>query len=157
MWKITLKTSNTLLIKLKLQRNWSWAFSHIFFCKWTFQNNYCEGVLPGLNILLAPHDNPLAERSDFVVTIGAIRVQWPQVSWLSFVQVMACRLLGTKPFTHPMLTFCQLYPKECILMKCWLKCASFHPWKCIWNAVCKISAILLWCQRVYGLWGFYKQ
>ena len=34
-------------------------------------------------------------------------------------------------------------------MKCWLKCASFHPWKCIWNAVCKISAILLWCQRVY--------
>ena len=98
-----------------------------------------HGVIPVLESVLTKMSN----------TIGAIRLQWSQLSWLSFVHVMACRLLGTKPFTHPMLTFCQLYPKECILMICWLKCASFHPWKCIWNAVCKILAILLWCQRVY--------
>ena len=60
-----------------------------------------HGVIPVLESVLTKMSN----------TIGAIRLQWLHVSWLSFVQVMACRLLGTKPFTHPMLTFCQLNPK----------------------------------------------
>ena len=71
----------------------------------------------------------------------------------SDILVIICSGNGLSPvrhqtFTHRMLNFCQFYPKECILMKCWLKCASFHPWRCTWNGVCKISAILLWCQRV---------
>ena len=35
--------------------------------------------------------------------------QW--TGW-TLVQVMACHLLGAKPLPEPMLTYCQLDPKE---------------------------------------------
>ena len=54
-----------------------------------------HGVIPVLRSVLT-------KISD---TIGAHKATWPHVSWLARVQVMACRLLGTKPLTHPMLTF----------------------------------------------------
>ena len=48
-------------------------------------------------------------------------------------QIMACRLDGTKPLSEPMLTYCQLDPKEHISMKFYLKFKYFHMRKCIWT------------------------
>ena len=51
----------------------------------------------------------------------------------ALVQVMACRLLGPKPLSEPMLTYCQLDPKEHISIIFYLKFKYFHLWKCIWS------------------------
>ena len=44
---------------------------------------------------------------------------------------MACRLDGTKPFSEPMPTYCQLDPKEHISMEFYLKFKYFHSRKCV--------------------------
>ena len=51
----------------------------------------------------------------------------------ALVQIMACRLDGTKPLSEPMVTYCQLEPKEHISMKFYLKFIYFHSRKCIWT------------------------
>ena len=54
------------------------------------------------------------------------------------VQIMACRLISTKPLSEPMLIYCQLDPKEHISMKFYLKFKHFQSRKgiwacCLWN------------------------
>ena len=51
----------------------------------------------------------------------------------ALVQIMACRLLGAKPLSEPMLTYCQLEPKEYISMKYHFKLNYFHSRKCVWT------------------------
>ena len=51
----------------------------------------------------------------------------------ALVQVMACRLFGTKPLPEPMLTYCQLDPWEQNSLKFELKYETVHSQKCIWN------------------------
>ena len=51
----------------------------------------------------------------------------------TLVQVMACRLFGTKPLPEPMQTLCQLDPQEQTSVKFESKCKIFHWWYCIWN------------------------
>ena len=53
----------------------------------------------------------------------------------TLVQLMACRLDGVKPLSEPMLSYCQLDPKEHISVKFYsnLKFKSFHPMKCSWK------------------------
>ena len=46
---------------------------------------------------------------------------------------MACRLFGVKALFEQMLDYCQLYQKEYISMKFYLKLKSFHLIKCIRN------------------------
>ena len=46
---------------------------------------------------------------------------------------MACRLVGAKPLSEPMLPYCQLDPKEHILMKSYLRFKRFHQRKCSWK------------------------
>ena len=46
---------------------------------------------------------------------------------------MACRRIGAKPLSKPMLTYCQLDPKEHISMKFNLKFKYFHSRKCVWT------------------------
>ena len=55
------------------------------------------------------------------------------VSNLSMLQIMACHLYNTEPLSEPMLPYCQLDPKEHILVKFHLKFNSFHSRKCIWK------------------------
>ena len=42
---------------------------------------------------------------------------------------MACRLIGAKPLSKPMLGFCQLEPQEQISVKFESKYKTFHLWK----------------------------
>ena len=42
---------------------------------------------------------------------------------------MAFRLFGTEPLSEPMLLYCQLDPKEHVLMKAYQKFKSFYPRK----------------------------
>ena len=51
----------------------------------------------------------------------------------ALVQIMACRLLGAKPLSQPMLGYCQLDPYEQIAMKFQSKYKTFHSRKCIWK------------------------
>ena len=51
----------------------------------------------------------------------------------ALVQVMAWRLFGAKPLPEPMLTYCQLYPREQISVKVELEFYHFHSGKCIWK------------------------
>ena len=43
----------------------------------------------------------------------------------SLVQIMACRLLGTKPLSETKLNYCQLHPKEQTSVKLYSKCKYF--------------------------------
>ena len=52
----------------------------------------------------------------------------------TIVQIMACRLFGTKPLSEPMLPYCQLDPNEHILVKFYQDFKSFHLRKCTWNS-----------------------
>ena len=49
------------------------------------------------------------------------------------VQIMVCRLNGAKPLSEPVLTYCQLNPKEHISMEFYLEFKYFHWRKCIWT------------------------
>ena len=49
----------------------------------------------------------------------------------SLVQIMACRLFGAKPLSEPVLTCCQLEPKEFYLVKFWSKIKHFHSRQCV--------------------------
>ena len=84
----------------------------------------------------------------------------------TLVQIMACRLDGAKPLSEPMLTYCQLDPKEHISMTYCLKLKYFHSRKCVWTCrlrngghfvqgrwvkdvvVCRMAAILSQSQPV---------
>ena len=56
--------------------------------------------------------------------------QWTESS---LVQVMACRLFGTKPLPEPMLAYCQLDSWEQISVKFELALYHSHSRKCIWK------------------------
>ena len=51
----------------------------------------------------------------------------------ALIQIMACRLGGAKPLSKPMLTYCQLKPKEHISVKFYLKFRCFYSRKCVWT------------------------
>ena len=51
----------------------------------------------------------------------------------ALVQVMACRLFGTKPLPEPILAYCQLDSWEQISGKFESEFYHFHSRKCIWN------------------------
>ena len=57
----------------------------------------------------------------------------------SLVQIMACRLIATKPLSKPILDYCQLDPCEHISVKTLLKYHNFHWRKCTsakWRPSC---------------------
>ena len=62
---------------------------------------------------------------------SAVYMHWWNGSAL--VQIMACRLDSTKPLSKPVLTYCQLEPKEHISMKFYLKFKYFHSIKYVWT------------------------
>ena len=51
----------------------------------------------------------------------------------ALVQIMACRLLGAKPLSKPMVTYCQLDLREQTSVKFESKYKTFHSRKCIWK------------------------
>ena len=55
---------------------------------------------------------------------------------------MAWRLFGTKPLSKPMLRYCQLDPKEHILVKFHSKFNNFNLGNAPENVVCEMAAIL---------------
>ena len=60
-------------------------------------------------------------------------------------QIMACHLFGSKPLSEPMLPYCQLDPKEHILVKIYSKFTRVHSRK---NVVCEMAAMLFQPQCV---------
>ena len=48
---------------------------------------------------------------------------------------MACRLVGAKPLSEPMLEYCLFYPQEQTSMKYLPKFIYFHSRKCIWKVL----------------------
>ena len=60
---------------------------------------------------------------------AAYMFQW---NGSALVQVMACRLVGTKPLPEPALTYCQLDHEEQTLKFEW-EYITVHSWKCISN------------------------
>ena len=55
---------------------------------------------------------------------------------------MACRLFGVKPLSAQILPYCQLHPKEHILVKFIENSKVFIQENALENIVCKMSAIL---------------
>ena len=62
----------------------------------------------------------------------------------TLLQIMACRLFGTKPLSEPMLPYCQLDHKVHISVKFHSKFKRFHSRnctrKCLWNVVHFVAA-----------------
>ena len=61
---------------------------------------------------------------------------------LALVQVIACRLLGDKPLSEPMLTNSQLDPWGKLPAKFEQIYKTFHWWKCFWNVDCDRMVVL---------------
>ena len=51
----------------------------------------------------------------------------------ALVQIMACRLIGAKPLSEPMLTYCQLDLWEQTSVKFKSKYKTFHSWNFKWK------------------------
>ena len=51
----------------------------------------------------------------------------------TLLQIMACRLFGTKPLSEAKLPYCQPDPKEHISVKFYSRFKSFHSRKCTWK------------------------
>ena len=51
----------------------------------------------------------------------------------ALVQIMACRVVGAKPLSEPMLNYCQLASREQTSVKFESKYKIFHTRKCIWK------------------------
>ena len=61
---------------------------------------------------------------------------------------MACRLLGAKPLSEPMLAYCILDPTEHILMNFFQNSKVFIQGNTLENVVCVMAAILSRLQYV---------
>ena len=85
----------------------------------------------------------------------AFMLQW---SGPSSVQIMACRLIGAKPLSGPMLAYCQLDPWEQTSVKFKSKQKTSHSQKWIWkcsrqNGGHLVSASMCWnnlCSEMMG-------
>ena len=75
----------------------------------------------------------LQDMSSFINSspLSAAYMHWS--TWSPLVQVMACRLFGTKPLPEPMLTYSQLDSWEYISVKFESQFYHFHSRKCIWK------------------------
>ena len=73
--------------------------------------------------------------------------------WSALVQVMACRLVSTKPLPEPMLAYCQSGPLKEILVKFESIYKTFNWWKCIWE--CRLWNVSHFVQGEMSLthWG----
>ena len=58
------------------------------------------------------------------------------------MQVMVCRLFGTKPLPEPMFTYCRLDPQEQISVKFESKYKAFHSTDAFECIICNMSVIL---------------
>ena len=56
-----------------------------------------------------------------------------QGTGLALVQIMACRMFGTKPLLETTLTYCQLDPQEQSSGKYEAKYEILYSWKCTWE------------------------
>ena len=61
---------------------------------------------------------------------------------------MACHLFGTKPLSEPMMTYCQLDPKENISMNYYLKFKVFIQQNAFENIIWEMADILFQSQCV---------
>ena len=73
----------------------------------------------------------------------------------ALVQIMACRLFGTKPLSKPMLGYCQLDSQEQTSVKFQSKYGHFHSQKCIWkyhrrNGNHFVQGQTSWYRRPHG-------
>ena len=70
---------------------------------------------------------------------AAYMCQWIRPA---LVQIMACRLFVAKPFSKPVLAYCQLDPGEQTPVKFESKYKTFHSQKAYENIVYEMAAIL---------------
>ena len=84
---------------------------------------------------MTSHTSPIVShlRLDHVNSSPPSTVYMRQWSGPALVQIIASRLDGAKPLSEPILTYCQLNPKESISMKFYLKFKYFHSRKCVWT------------------------
>ena len=101
-------------------------------CHWGWGELY-EVLVPTWCLLMASHWFQLI-RNGWAVTNAAL-THLPLVlhRWTgsALVQIMACRLDSAKPLSEPMLTYCEIDPKEHISMKFYLKFKYFYSRKCV--------------------------
>ena len=70
----------------------------------------------------------------------------------SWLQIMVCRLFGSKPLSEPMLPYCQLDSEECISLKSYFKFKVFVHEYSLENVVYEMVAILPLPQCVNSAW-----
>ena len=68
-----------------------------------------------------------------------------QCTWLSLVQVVACRLFGAKPLPEPMLLICQLDPWEQVSVKLEFEFYPFHTEYAFDNVV-YLGGLFVWAS-----------
>ena len=106
-------------LRNKLQWNLN-RNSNIFIWENAFERVVCETA-------------SILSRPQCVNTMSPSEVIMCEQTRPSFVQIRACRLLGTKPLSEPLLDCCYLDHWEQTWVKFELKYENFHTWKWIWK------------------------
>ena len=106
--------------------------------KYLLRNFYCY---PWFRIFMCPMmsfrmDEEITGNLAALLSVNLLRpsdLHMHQWTGSLLVEVMVCGLSGTKSLHQPVVTNCQLNPKEYISMKFYLKIKGFYSQKCIWK------------------------
>ena len=109
-------------------------YTHIL-CQWDkFENVICKMAAIFVAVSMCWSRVSVGNHIDWCVNSLRPRDTYMRL-WTrsSLVQIMACRLLGAKPLSEPMLTYSQSGHKEQNSVKYHSKLEHFHSRKCIWK------------------------
>ena len=109
--------------------------------EWIFRGMHCTGPLVTKTHelwWLACNEPATCNQDSF--NLSPPRPQWTRSP---LVQIMACRLFGTKPLPEPMLVYFQLYSWEQVSVKFESEFYPFHSRKCIWK--CRLPKLWPFC------------
>ena len=112
--------------KLQRYNRWSLGMDKLFH---PILYNGCDYIsMLGLKL------NHVSKRGPWWLLLAPCHLELIEAEWRIYaaanipplLQIMACRLFGAKPLSEPMLSYCQLDPKEYISVKFYLKFKTFH-------------------------------
>ena len=132
-WSIAYRNLPPNIIHAKVYHNW-----YIFIGENIFEGTMCN-VTPSYFSPLNKSGKLTVFQNIFFQINCMVTSSCPSdaymCQWIGsvLVQIMACQLFGAKPLSKPMLSYCQLDPKEQTSVKFQSKYKNFHSWKCIWK------------------------
>ena len=167
---VELAYTHSMVFTLKPRQNGRYFFAdHIIsFISWKNTFVFCLKIHRKLDLMVAVNNKSSLFQimarcrtvdKSFSETMKAWSTNWGWVTHIcvskkiqSWLQIMVCRLFGSKPLSEPMLPYCQLDSEECISVKSYFKFKVYVQEDSLENVVCEMVAILPQPQCVNSAW-----